>query len=76
MSGVDLLEAGLNTTGSLLSVLGTSFILFCYLILPHKQHVRHALIVNLTLAGESNAHRLVSLIELLIRYVRLHKLGE
>jgi hypothetical protein len=51
MSGVDKLNSGINLAASLLSLLGTAAILSCYLLLPHKQHIRHALIVNLTLAG-------------------------
>jgi hypothetical protein len=53
MAGVDRVLAGITVTASLLSLLGTAFILVCYLILPHKQHIRHALIVNPKLVGES-----------------------
>jgi hypothetical protein len=52
MAGVDLVLAGITVTVSLLSFVGTAFILIYYLILPHKRHVRHALIMNLTLVGE------------------------
>jgi hypothetical protein len=52
MAGVDRVLAGITVTASLLSLVGTAFILISYLILPHKQYIRHALIVNLTLAGE------------------------
>ncbi|CAL3970132.1 unnamed protein product [Diplocarpon coronariae] len=45
----------LNLTGSLLSVCGTLFILICYMILPQKRHIRHALIINLTVADCINA---------------------
>jgi hypothetical protein len=58
MAGVDRVEAALTVTASLLSLVGTAFILICYLILPHKQHIRHALIVNLTLAGKSEGIRM------------------
>lgn len=53
MSEPDLALVAVTLTGSLLSLFGTSFILLCYMILPHKRHIRHALIVNLTFAGES-----------------------
>ncbi|PBP26734.1 hypothetical protein BUE80_DR002314 [Diplocarpon rosae] len=45
----------LTLTGSLLSVCGTLFILICYMILPQKRHIRHALIINLTVADCINA---------------------
>ena len=48
---VDLLEASINATGSLLSILGTGFIIICYIILPTRKHIRHAFILNLTIAG-------------------------
>lgn len=48
---IDLPLVIVTLTGSLLSFLGTAFILICYLILPQKRHIRHALIINLTVAG-------------------------
>ena len=48
----DHIEAALNSMGSVLSILGTLFVLISYLILPHKKHIRHALIINLTVAGK------------------------
>ncbi|KAH7327066.1 hypothetical protein BKA65DRAFT_61861 [Rhexocercosporidium sp. MPI-PUGE-AT-0058] len=54
-SAVDLPLVVVTLTGSLLSFLGTAFILICYLILPQKRHIRHALIINLTVADFINA---------------------
>ncbi|CZT05733.1 uncharacterized protein RCO7_03906 [Rhynchosporium graminicola] len=48
---IDLLTVLVTLTGSLLSLLGTAFILISYMILPQKRHIRHALIINLTVAG-------------------------
>lgn len=50
-TGVDVPLVVVTLTGSLLSLLGTAFILICYMILPQKRHIRHALIINLTVAG-------------------------
>ncbi|KAK0113453.1 hypothetical protein ONS95_013711 [Cadophora gregata] len=55
MANVDLPLVIVTLTGSLLSFLGTTFILICYLILPQKRHIRHALIINLTVADFINA---------------------
>ncbi|KAG4412268.1 hypothetical protein IFR04_014594 [Cadophora malorum] len=52
---IDLPLVIVTLTGSLLSLLGTAFILICYLILPQKRHIRHALIINLTVADFINA---------------------
>ncbi|KAJ5041812.1 uncharacterized protein L3040_005378 [Drepanopeziza brunnea f. sp. 'multigermtubi'] len=52
---IDTPLVALTLTGSLLSVLGTTFILVCYMILPQKRHIRHALIINLTIADLINA---------------------
>ncbi|KAH9224328.1 hypothetical protein DL95DRAFT_379269 [Leptodontidium sp. 2 PMI_412] len=52
---IDLPLVIVTLTGSLLSFLGTAFILICYLILPQKRHIRHALIINLTVADFINA---------------------
>ncbi len=38
--------------GSILSALGAGFVLICYAFLPQTGHIRHALIINLALAGE------------------------
>lgn len=54
---IDLPLVIVTLTGSLLSLLGTAFILICYLILPQKRHIRHALIINLTVAGELDRFR-------------------
>lgn len=51
MADIDLPLVLVTLTGSLLSLLGTSFILICYIVLPQKRHIRHALIINLTVAG-------------------------
>ncbi|KAL3425130.1 hypothetical protein PVAG01_04411 [Phlyctema vagabunda] len=53
--GIDGGLVAANLTGSLLSILGTTFILVCYIILPQKRHIRHALITNLTIADFINA---------------------
>ncbi|RDW66885.1 hypothetical protein BP5796_09634 [Coleophoma crateriformis] len=52
---VDYILVSVTFTTSFLSLLGTAFILFCYVILPQKRHIRHALIINLTLADFINA---------------------
>lgn len=41
--------------GSLLSALGSSLILMCYLFLPDKRHYRHILIMNLAIADLGNS---------------------
>ncbi|TFK31746.1 glucose receptor Git3 [Crucibulum laeve] len=43
--------ASVYLTGSLLSLVGTGFILLCYLLLPMKRHFRHVLIINLMTSG-------------------------
>ena len=54
---IDLPLVIVTLTGSFLSLLGSAFILICYLILPQKRHIRHALIINLTVAGELDRFR-------------------
>ncbi|KAL2060658.1 hypothetical protein VTL71DRAFT_9299 [Oculimacula yallundae] len=54
-AGVDVALVAVTLTGSLMSLLGTAFILICYMILPQKRHIRHALIINLTIADFINA---------------------
>ncbi len=51
-AGLDLPRVIPTLIGSLLSMLGAGFILVCYAILPQKRHFRHALIINLAVAGE------------------------
>ncbi|TFK33368.1 G protein-coupled glucose receptor regulating Gpa2-domain-containing protein [Crucibulum laeve] len=53
--GLPIAIAGLNLAGSFLSLLGSGFIIFCYLILPMKHHFRHVLILNLAFADFLNA---------------------
>jgi len=49
---VDLPVAVPSLVGSLLSVIGTAFILVAYYTLPpERSHIRHPLIFNLAVAG-------------------------
>ncbi|KAI9827296.1 MAG: hypothetical protein M1832_005434 [Thelocarpon impressellum] len=48
-------EVVLTLIGSLLSMIGSGFILICYAVLPQKRHFRHALIINLAVADFINA---------------------
>lgn len=50
--GVDLARSILTLVGYFLSVCGASTILVSYVILPQRRHIRHALIINLAVAGE------------------------
>jgi len=51
---VDLAVAIPTLVGSLLSFLGTGFILATYIFMPPKpSHIRHTLICNLIVAGMS-----------------------
>lgn len=52
--GVDLARSILTLVGHFLSVCGAGTILVCYAILPQRRHIRHALIINLAVAGESS----------------------
>lgn len=51
IKGLPLAVAIIEFTGSTLSFIGASFIIICYLLLPMKRHFRHALILNLAVAG-------------------------
>lgn len=52
--GVDLARSILTLVGHFLSLSGASTILVCYALLPQRRHIRHALIINLAIAGESS----------------------
>lgn len=75
---IDIPLVAVTLTGSLLSVLGTTFILICYMILPQKRHIRHALIINLTIAGRCFSSMPVMLVTSKdeLRRCRLHQCGE
>jgi hypothetical protein len=48
---VEIAIAAVTATASLLSLIGSGFILVCYAILPLKHHFRHILILNLATSG-------------------------
>lgn len=50
-SMVQIALAAVTTTASLLSMIGSAFILFCYAILPFDGHFHHMLIMNLAMSG-------------------------
>ena len=52
LTHVETLISALTLAGSLSSVVGSTFILACYAILPLEYHFRHVLILNLSIAGE------------------------
>jgi hypothetical protein len=80
MGNLDYFKAWLNFGGSMLSVFGTSFILICYMILPRRHHIRHAFIINLTLAGKCPVHTAggmeIRTADSSSEYLRLHQFTE
>jgi len=52
---IEVAVTAVTLTCSLLSFVGSGFILICYSILPLKQHFRHILIINLAIADFLNS---------------------
>jgi len=50
-SGYHLVVDALDITGGFLTALGAGFIILCYILLDFKAHFRHAMILNLAVAG-------------------------
>jgi len=55
ITGLRLAVSIIEFAGSLLSFIGASFILVCYMLLPMKRHFRHTLILSLAVADAVNA---------------------
>ncbi|KAG9221360.1 hypothetical protein CCMSSC00406_0009937 [Pleurotus cornucopiae] len=55
LSDFTLALSVLNFVGSVLSSIGSGFIIVCYLVLPIRRHFRHVLILNLAIADFINA---------------------
>ena len=53
MSPVAIAITAVTASGSLLSLIGSGFILVCYAILPLDIHFRHVLILNLATSGKA-----------------------
>jgi hypothetical protein len=51
MSAVSIAVAIVTAIASVMSVIGSAFILVCYTILPLDYHFRHVLILNLAISG-------------------------
>ncbi|KAL0950722.1 hypothetical protein HGRIS_007498 [Hohenbuehelia grisea] len=55
VKGFGLLMSSITFSGSVLSAIGSGFILLCYLALPMRRHFRHVLILNLAIADFVNS---------------------
>jgi hypothetical protein len=53
MSPVAIAITAVTASASLLSLIGSGFILVCYAILPLDNHFRHVLILNLATSGKA-----------------------